>query len=154
MEMPLTLRFATANDQAAIVRLVRAERLNPNALHWLNFIVAERDGRLVGAVQMRLHADGSRELGSLVVDPAHRRQGIGGRLIGGLLQSQDPATAVHVITACSRARYFAAWGFRAIAPRCAPGAVRRNHRVGQFAGGLVSLLRGRLPRRLVVLERI
>jgi hypothetical protein len=39
----LTLRCATAADQAAIVRLVRSERLNPNALHWLNFIVAERE---------------------------------------------------------------------------------------------------------------
>jgi N-acetylglutamate synthase-like GNAT family acetyltransferase len=149
----LLLRFATADDQAAIVRLVRAERLNPNALHWLNFIVAERDGTLVGAVQMRRHADGSNELGSLVVDPAHRREGIGGRLVGGLLHAQDPATAVHLITACTRARYFAAWGFRAIASRRAPDAVRRNHCLGQLVGGLASLLRGRLPRRLVVLER-
>ena len=149
----LTLRCATANDQVAIVRLVRAERLNPNALHWPNFIVAECDGCVVGAVQMRHHADGSRELGSLVVDPAHRRQGIGGRLIGGLLHAQERASAVHVITAHARQRYFAAWGFRAIAACRAPRAVRRNHRRGQFAGGLMSLLHGRLPRRLVVLER-
>jgi amino-acid N-acetyltransferase len=61
----LTLRCATAADQAAIVRLVHSERLNPSALRWLNFIVAERDGEVIGAVQMRHHADGSRELGSL-----------------------------------------------------------------------------------------
>jgi N-acetylglutamate synthase-like GNAT family acetyltransferase len=153
MSTRLTLRFASAHDQPAIVRLVRSERLNPHALHWPNFIVAECGGRLVGAVQMRLHGDGSRELGSLVVDPAYRRQGIGGRLIGGLLNVQAKASAVHVITARTRARYFAAWGFHTIAPCRAPRAVRRNHRRGQFAGGLMSLLHGRLPQRLVVLER-
>jgi amino-acid N-acetyltransferase len=153
MDAPLSLRRATAADQAAIVRMVRAERLNPNALHWLNFIVAECGERLVGAVQMRLHADGSRELGSFVVDPVHRRRGIGARLIGTLLALDDPPNAVHVITRRERAPYFARWGFRAIAMRRAPDAVRSNYCLGQFAGGAMALLHGRLPRRLVVLER-
>jgi amino-acid N-acetyltransferase len=153
MNAPLTLRRATAADQAAIVRMVRAERLNPNALHWLNFIVAECGGHLVGAVQMRFHADGSRELGSLVVDPLHRGRGIGARLIDTLLALDDPPSAVHVITRRERAAYFGRWGFRVIASRRAPHAVRGNHRMGQIAGGAMALLHGRLPRRLVVLER-
>jgi amino-acid N-acetyltransferase len=153
MDAPLTVRRAAVTDQAAIVRMVRAERLNPNALHWLNFVVAECEGRVVGAVQMRFHADGSRELGSLVVDPTHRRRGVGARLIGALLAENDRRAVVHVITQRTRVPYFAAWGFRAIAARRAPGAVRSNHLMGQLVGGLMSLLHRRLPRRLCVLAR-
>jgi amino-acid N-acetyltransferase len=149
----LMLRRARTDDQASIVRMVHAERLNPNALHWPNFIVAECGGRIVGAVQLRAHADGSRELGSLVVDSAYRCRGIAARLISTLLSWEHRAPAVHVITRRELAAYFARWGFRVIAPRIAPRAVRSNHRMGQLIGGLMSLLRGRAPRRLVVLER-
>jgi amino-acid N-acetyltransferase len=149
----LIVRRAVSADQAAIVRMVRAERLNPHALHWPNFIVAESGGQLVGAVQMRAHADGSRELGSLVVDRANRRRGIAARLISSLLSWEDSAATVHVITRRERAEYFARWGFRVIAPRAAPDAVRSGRCRGQLFGGLMSLLHGRRPRRLVVLER-
>jgi amino-acid N-acetyltransferase len=149
----LIVRRALGADQAAIVRMVRAERLNPHALHWPHFIVAESGGRLVGAVQLRAHADGSRELGSLVVDPASRGRGVAARLISSLLSWEHRAAAVHVITRRELAAYFARWGFRVIAPRAAPDAVRSNHWRGQLFGGLMSLLHGRWPRRLVVLER-
>ena len=92
----LTLRRALPLDQAAIVQLVLSERLNPNQIDWHRFVVASIGGELVGVAQMRLHADGSRELGSLVVAPHHRGQGIAQRLIAQLLGEQHGT--VHVVT--------------------------------------------------------
>jgi amino-acid N-acetyltransferase len=147
----LQIRQATAADQAAIVALVRRERLNPNGLHWFHFVVATLDDEVIGAVQMRAHADGSRELGSLVVSTLHRGQGVAASLVTRLLEAHH--TPVHLITARARASYFARWGFDGVRPKHAPRAVRRNHCMGQVLGACIALLRGRRPRRLVVLER-
>lgn len=80
----LTIRPATETDQVAIRTLVRSERLNPCG-DWPNFLVAVSRRGLVGAVQLRRHQDGSRELGSLVVRKEARRQWIASRLINTLL---------------------------------------------------------------------
>jgi amino-acid N-acetyltransferase len=145
------VREATARDQAAIVALVRSERLNPNDLDWPRFVVATSFDAVIGAVQMRRHADGSRELASLVVHPQWRGQGIAPRLIAQRLDAQ--AGPVNLITARPMAPFFERWGFRPIEARAAPPALRRQRCLGQWLGGAFSLLRGRRPRRLVILER-
>lgn len=147
----VTLRRALPLDQAAIVELVLGERLNPNQIDWRRFVVASIGGELVGAAQMRLHADGSRELGSLVVAPRHRGQGIAQHLIAQLLGEQSGD--VHVVTPRSNAVHYERWGFRAVAAHRAPRGVLRNYLLGQVCGSLVALLTGRWPRRLVILER-
>lgn len=149
--LQLIVRRAAPSDQRTIEALVKGERLNPNGLDWRNFRVAVIGATVVGAAQMRRHRDGSRELGSLVVDAPYRGCGIAAMLIDHLLAEQ--AGAVHVVTAREDAAHYQRWGFRAIASARAPQAVRRNQRLGQLLGGLVSLMRGRAPRRLVVLER-
>ena len=57
--MNLFVRAATAEDQQQITRIVRAARINPFGLHWPRFIVAEMDGQLVGAGQIKLLGDGT-----------------------------------------------------------------------------------------------
>lgn len=146
----LMIRPAVALDQLSITRLVHSERLNPHRLDWQNFIVAVVDGAVVGAVQMRAHADGGRELGSLVVSPAHRGHGLAGRLISALL-TRHPGK-VHVITGRQNTMHYAPWGFRTTAASDAPRGVRRHWLLGQTAG-VLSLLRGRRPQRLVILQR-
>jgi amino-acid N-acetyltransferase len=147
---PVSIRRAEASDQTAITQLVRGERLNPNGLGWANFIVAVMGNTLVGAVQMRQHADGSRELGSLVVSRAHRGQGMAGRLISALL-ARHPGR-VHVITRHTNAGHYRRWGFAVIGAGDASGSVRRNRLLGQMAS-VLALLRGRRPARLVILRR-
>lgn len=147
---PLLLRRAAASDQPAITQLVHGERLNPHGLEWVNFVVAVMGNTVIGAVQMRQHADGSRELGSLVVSRAHRGQGIAGRLITALL-ARHPDT-VHVITRHANANHYRPWGFAVIDARDAPRSVRRNRLIGQMVS-VLSLLQGRRPRRLVILRR-
>ncbi len=149
-EETIVLRPAAPLDQVAITQLVHGERLNPHGLDWRHFVVACIDNTVIGAVQMRRHAEGSRELGSLVVARRHRGQGIAGRLITAVL-SRHPGT-VHVITPRKNADHYRRWGFRTIARRHAPPAVARNYCLGQMAS-VLSLLRGRGPRRLAILRR-
>lgn len=148
--LPLLIRPAAAPDQVAITRLVHSERLNPHGLAWANFVVAVAGDELVGAVQMRQHPEGSRELGSLVVVAAHRGQGIAGRLIAALL-ARHPGT-VHLITRHSNARHYRAWDFEPIAICDAPRSVRCHRLLGQ-AASVLSLLQGHRPRRLAILRR-
>jgi amino-acid N-acetyltransferase len=99
---------------------------------------------------MRQHADGSRELGSLVVSRAHRGQGIAARLIAALLARH--AGTVHLITHHANTGHYDRWGFAVIDTCDAPRALRRNRLLGQMAS-LLALLQGRRPRRLVILRR-
>lgn len=146
----LVFRPAVATDQPEISALVRSERLNPTGLDWRRFVVAV-DGRgLAGAVQVRHHPDGSRELGSLVVRPPWRGRGVASRLVELALGAQREH--VQLITYDALVPYFARWGFRPLRPAQAPRAVRRNHVLGSLAG-VISLLKGRRPRRLHILDR-
>jgi amino-acid N-acetyltransferase len=146
----LLVRRAVALDQLAITQLVQGERLNPHGLGWANFVVAVMGNTVVGAVQMRQHPEGSRELGSLVVSRAQRGHGIAGRLISALL-ARHPGT-VHVITRGANAAHYRRWGFAVIDTCDAPRTVRRNRLLGQTAS-VLALLQGRRPRRLVILRR-
>jgi N-acetylglutamate synthase-like GNAT family acetyltransferase len=150
--MAAYVRRAAVTDQAAIEALVSGERLNPNGIEWPGFRVATHGDVVVGAVQLRRHRDGSRELGSLVVSWEYRGRGIASMLIDNLLA--DQVGPVHLVTARSEAFRYARWGFRSIAPASAPRAVRRNFWLGQVLGGAVSLLSFRAPRRLVILKRL
>ena len=100
---------------------------------------------------MRVHADDSRELGSLVVRGDSRGRGVASRLIDGLLASAT--TRVLMITGAAFARHYERWGFRRIAPSRTPSGVRRNYYFGQIVGSLLSLLRGRHPKALAILDR-
>ncbi len=147
---PVRVRRAVALDQLAITQLVQSERLNPHGLGWVNFFVAVMGNMVVGAVQMRQHADGSRELGSLVVGRAHRGRGIAGRLIAALLARH--LGTVHVITRHANAGHYRRWGFAVIDTCDAPRSVRRNRLLGQMVS-VLKIVRGRSPRRLVILRR-
>ncbi|TIT81302.1 MAG: GNAT family N-acetyltransferase, partial [Mesorhizobium sp.] len=140
----------TERDQQAICALVHSERLNPSGIDWPNFLVAAMEGRIIGAVQIRKHADGSRELGSLVVAKEARGQGVASRMIDALLAS-DP-NPVWLITAAPNAGAYSRWGFKQIETRAAPAKVRRNHLLGSLAR-IISFVMRRPMRRLVILER-
>lgn len=149
--MVLSIRPATAADQDAIVTLVRSERLNPNGIDLQNFLVAMHGGRLIGAVQMRRHADGARELGSLVVERQARGQGLASQLVEALLAANPGQT--FMITGKEHAAHFSGWSFRPIGAREAPASIRRNYRRGQVIGGAFAILQGRPINRLVILDR-
>jgi amino-acid N-acetyltransferase len=144
------IRRASVVDEAAIQALVRSERLNPTHLRWPHFVVACDGERIVGAVQMRHHLDGSHEMGSLVVVPELRGQGLATRLVDALLAGFPGP--VHMVTQRRHAAHFERWGFRPVTMLRAPTAVRLNWLVGQSMS-LWSLLRRRPARRLAILGR-
>lgn len=126
----LTIRPAIETDQVAIRTLVHSEQLNPYGLDWPNFMVAVIGPVLVGAVQLRRHLDGSRELGSLVVRKEARRRGIASRLIDALLAGTNER--VLLITVEALAARYERWGFRQSNPK------RHRQRSGAITGSEAS----------------
>jgi N-acetylglutamate synthase-like GNAT family acetyltransferase len=148
----IAIRRARRADQPHIRALVLSERLAPDNIHWRNFIVAVADGRIVGTVQLRPLPDGHCELGSLAVAPDMRGRGIAARMIETLLaEAEGP---VQMITGAKFAAHYERFGFRRIEREHAPRPVCIRYFVGQFLGGLVSLLKGYAPRRLAILQRV
>lgn len=148
--MMITIRRAVASEQDAIRKLVRSEKLNPTDLDWRNFVVAHDWRGLAGAVQLRFHADGSCELGSLVVRPDARKHGIAARMIDALLA--DAHGRVLMITGEQFEPHYARWGFHRIKPEQAPPGIRRHYFLGRL-GGILSWLKQRPVTRLVILDR-
>jgi len=147
----MDIRHATAEDQPHILALARGERIKPTGLDWPRFVVAVDDGKIVGAVQLRTHPDGSQELASLVVAPQFRGRGVAARLIEARLA--DAAGRVLVITGRKHAAYYQRWGFQRVRPLASPPFICLNYWLGYLGGGLLSKLNGRAVNHLAVLER-
>ncbi len=79
------------SDETAIKALIRAVNINPIGLKWHRFLVAvDENGELIGCGQIKPHWDGSRELASIAVQKAWRRQGIAGAIIEQLFANEQP----------------------------------------------------------------
>lgn len=109
--------------------MVLAARLDPTSLNWKNFIVAVDGVEIVGVAQVKPYPD-CRELGSLVVRPAYRNRGIGGRLIEALLQHERGD--VYLLCASSLAPYYSRFGFVIIDDAQAPATLRRKLRLASL----------------------
>ena len=146
----IVIRKARLEEDKAIRALVLTERMRPLDLKPENFLLAVKDDEIIGTVQMRRHPDGTRELGSLVVAPAWRRQGIAKRLVDELLKNERQN--VYAITARAQWMRYAQWGFERVEARSAPKPIRLHHFLGSL-GSIVSLFKRRSMRRLVILKR-
>ena len=129
----IIIRAAEAADQIPITHLVRGARLNPLHIAWPHFIVAEEvtpiQRTLVGAVQIRPHADGSRELASLVVTPSYQGQGLGAALIHAIFKrARFP---LYLYCRGDLAPYYARFGFRAVSGGQLPPSLARHYRISQ-----------------------
>jgi N-acetylglutamate synthase-like GNAT family acetyltransferase len=91
LDAQMTIRPATASDQATIRRLIYRAGLNPMPFDWRAFVVAQEADHIVGATQIKLRRDGARELASMVVLAQRRGQGIAQAMGRTLLAAQsDP----------------------------------------------------------------
>lgn len=79
------LRPATPKDIWAIRKLVLGAALDPTQVSWQQFWVIESNGLLVACGQLRSFSE-AQELGSLVVLPAWRGQGLGTYLVEHLIK--------------------------------------------------------------------
>jgi N-acetylglutamate synthase-like GNAT family acetyltransferase len=144
------IRPAAAGDQAAITSLIRQAHLNPRDLDWRRFVVAVDGERVVGTVQVRIHRRGSRELASLVVEPSHRRSGLGGRLVETVIG--EVSGTLYLMTLRETEGFFRRFGFGAVKAGSTPADFRRQFRIGQIATAIFSIpARRRL--RIVAMRR-
>lgn len=137
------IRPATAADQARIKHMVRAERLDPSALDWSHFLMAERQGEVIGIGQIRPHPK-CRELGSLIVKPAYRGTGIGGQIIQALVASQ--AGDVYLDCRSELETYYKRFGFQQIPLLQAPSPIKYKVLIGNILFRLFGM-------RMIVMKR-
>jgi len=119
------LTAAAPTDAAAIGALLRAADLPAEdfAGHLAHFLVARRGGAVVGAVGLELHGRDAL-LRSLVVAPAERGAGLGGRLVDRLAAAarRRGARRFYLLTTTAEA-FFAHRGFRRIERDAVPAAI-------------------------------
>ena len=144
-----TIRPATAADQRTITAIIRRAGINPMALHWQRFLLAEADGEIIGTVQVKPHGDSTRELASLAVIPEWQGQGIGTALMQAALALE---TGPLYLTCRSEIEgYYTRFGFRPLARDELTPYFRRLARIADGFSVLARLF-GR-PVRMSVMVR-
>ena len=124
-----TIRAATVGDKATIKALIRGEHLDPFNVHWQNFLVAEDAdaGRIIGIGQVKPYRSG-RELGSLVVAPERRQNGVGAAIITALLARETGPLLLFCLA--FREPYYARFGFRRCGLSDLPGEFKVKYALG------------------------
>lgn len=123
----VTIRPAAPADQTTIRQMVKDERLDPTALDWSHFLVAEDAGHIVGIGQIRPYPK-CRELGSLVVKADYRGQHVGERLIAALLAQESGD--VYLECEQKNETYYNRAGFRRIPWHQAPMPLKLKTLIG------------------------
>lgn len=126
----MNLRPANQLDQPTITRLIRDAGINPMALDWHRFLIAEEGGQIIGIGQVKPHGDGSRELASIAVIPERRGQGIASEIIRALLANENGD--VYLTCRASLEAFYHRFGFRKIGRDEMTPYFRWIHRIGNF----------------------
>ena len=137
--MNITIRPARPEDQETIVSYVRQAKINPRNLHWENFLVAEENGKLVGMRQVKVHKQGTREVGSGFVLPEYRRQGISAHLMNEILSREQGV--LYLMCRDRRASYYEQFGFQQVGVDQLPADFHKEYRFGRIVTSLMSMFR-------------
>lgn len=125
------LRPATAKDRWKIIRLVLSAKLDPTQLRWQQFWVVESKGSLIACGQLRDFPD-AQELGSLVVSPKWRGQGIGSYLTVHLIQEAEKPLYLECLGQ-KLVDFYAQKGFHSIAWQELPRSLQSKFRLSHLA---------------------
>jgi N-acetylglutamate synthase-like GNAT family acetyltransferase len=136
--MSITIHPARPEDQATIVIYVRQAKINPRNLHWENFLVAEENGKLVGIRQVKVHKQGTREVGSGFVLPKYRHQGLSARLMNEIL-SREKGT-LYLMCRDIWSSYYEQFGFRQVNIDQLPRDFRKEYQIGKTITSLISVV--------------
>lgn len=138
------IRKATAQDRATIWRMILREGLDPSAVHWSQFLIAHRDGEVIGVGQIRPYPN-CKELGSLVVHRDYQGQGVAIALVHALLQT-TPQEPIYLECPSEMTPFYEKFGFIEIPTQDAPQPLRRKSQIGGWFAKLFGL-------RVVVMRR-
>jgi N-acetylglutamate synthase-like GNAT family acetyltransferase len=145
-QMNYSIRPALREDATAIRALVRAAFINPLGIHWPRFMIAvDEENRLVGCGQVKVHRDGSRELASIAVAPAWRKQGVASALIERLLAEHAPP--LYLTCRPQLGSFYERFGFQVITPDQMPAYFRRVHGLVNWLNRISNRKRGLLVMR-------
>jgi N-acetylglutamate synthase-like GNAT family acetyltransferase len=134
--MNIAIRPARQEEQERIVALIHQAGINPRNLHWHNFLVAD-NGKIVGIRQVKIHAQGTREVGSGYVFPEYRHQGISARLMNEILGREHDT--LYLMCRDKWTAYYEQFGFRQVTIDQLPADFRKEYQIGRFITSLLSL---------------
>ena len=124
----ITIRSAASRDLAAIERLLEANELPLVGVREGvdDFLVAERDGVVVGVIGLEIYDDQGL-LRSAAVDTDERGTGIGAALVGALIENGRARRLKELVLLTTTAEHwFPRFGFVTITRDETPAAVRRS----------------------------
>jgi N-acetylglutamate synthase-like GNAT family acetyltransferase len=133
------IRPARQEDQQTIVSFIQQAKINPRNLYWENFLVAEEDNQIVGIRQVKVYAQGTREVASGFVLPEYRRQGISARLMNEILARENGP--LYLMCRDRQAPYYEQFGFRRADVNQLPPDFRKEYRIGRIVTSLMSIFR-------------
>ena len=131
------IRPALAKDIWPIRRLVFSARLDPTQLRWQQFSVIEHEAKILACGQLRTFP-GCQELGSLVVTPAWRRQGLGTALAQHLTQQAAEPLYIECLGS-ELAAFYQQLGFIPLRGTELPPALRRKFGISQAIARILHL---------------
>ena len=137
--MAINIRPAGPGDQQTILSLIHQAKLNPRNLHWEHFLVAEENGNIVGVRQVKVHAQGTREVASGFVLPEYRNQGISALLMNELLARER--RPLYSMIDQKWLRYYEQFGFQRVAADQLPSDFRKEYWIGRIITSLISVFR-------------
>lgn len=135
--MTVIIRSARQEDQKTILDFIRQARINSRNLDWERFLVAEDDGQVVGIRQVRIHREGTREVGSGFVLPEHRHKGISAQLMNEILSRENGA--LYLMCRDKWIPYYEQFGFRQVAVDALPADFHKEYRTGRLITSLISM---------------
>ena len=130
-------RVDDAEDVAALIAgYVSSGTLLPRSAeyviaHAADFLVADREGRIVGCVNLEEYSPSLAEVRSLVVDPAEQGRGIGAALVAA---AEDLGRRRHYLTLFAVSNNESFFRARGYAPREIPELDRERSEVSKFKG--------------------
>ena len=129
------LRRATADDIWTIRKLVFSALLDPTQLRWQQFWLIEQEGIAIACGQLRNFED-TQELGSLVVAPNYRGQGIGGYLTLHLIKQATKPLYLECLGK-KLANFYSCYGFEVVQWQELPRSLKSKFRISQIAKTLI-----------------
>jgi N-acetylglutamate synthase-like GNAT family acetyltransferase len=127
-----SIRHAAQDDFHAIRSLIRHAQINPMGLDWRRFLVSvSQQNSLLGCGQVKLHADGSRELASIAVHEDYRGQGLARAIIDELLK-QNPLRPLYLMCRARLRPFYNKFDFHDISVDEMPPYFKRIKRLEQF----------------------
>ncbi|MBW4632412.1 MAG: GNAT family N-acetyltransferase [Iphinoe sp. HA4291-MV1] len=132
-----TLRSATSEDIWSIRLLVLGAKLDPTQIRWQQFCVIKCDEQLVACGQLR-NFSGAQELGSLVVLPAWRGQGLGTILTQHLINQATQPLYLECLGQ-QLAQYYSRLGFMPISFEDLPPSLKRKFGLSQLGKRLIGV---------------